>query len=149
MERFFEYGELPLVLLALLKQGPMSGYELMSELTRLFSPHYTPSAGSVYPALVGLEREDLVHPVDSATSKRYRLSESGEGALQARLDELGWIERRTGAFLRPEGSVDGELDRLIGLVKESRGKVDPEKLAEILEQAQSQVKKLTRTRGGS
>ncbi|MBW3587966.1 MAG: PadR family transcriptional regulator [Actinobacteria bacterium] len=148
MERFFEYGELPLVLLALLKQRAMSGYELMSELARLFSPQYTPSAGSVYPALVGLEKEQLIQAVDSASPKRYLLSSTGEGALQNRLDELGWIERRTGAFLRPEGSVDGELERLIGLVKESRGKIDPGKLLEVLDQAQSQVKRLVRLRGG-
>ena len=148
MERFFEYGELPLVLLALLKQRAMSGYELMSELARLFSPQYTPSAGSVYPALVGLEKEQLIHAVDSASPKRYLLLDAGEEALQKRLDELGWIERRTGAFLRPEGSVDGELERLIGLVKESRGKIDPEKLLEVLNQAQSQVKKLARSKRG-
>lgn len=148
MERFFEYGELPLVLLALLKQRAMSGYELMSELARLFSPQYTPSAGSVYPALVGLEKEHLIHPVGPASPKRYLLSETGEEALQKRLDELGWIERRTGAFLRPEGSVDSELERLIGLVKESRGKVDPKRLLEILDQAQSQVKKSVRLKGG-
>ncbi|EUA73856.1 hypothetical protein I540_0264 [Mycobacteroides abscessus subsp. bolletii 1513] len=38
MARFFRHGELPLVLLALLAQRPMHGYELMSELSRLFGP---------------------------------------------------------------------------------------------------------------
>lgn len=148
MERFFAYGELPLVLLALLKQRSMSGYELMSELARLFNPQYTPSAGSVYPALVALKKEALIEQVDSATPKRYYLSKSGEQALQARLDELGWIERRTGVFLRPEGSVEGELERLIGLVKERRGTIDPQRLLDILEQAQNEVKKLARSKGG-
>jgi DNA-binding PadR family transcriptional regulator len=148
MERFFGYGELPLVLLALLERRPMSGYELMSELSRLFNPQYTPSAGSVYPALVALQREDLVRAVDEETPKRYRISKEGEKSLTRRLDELGWIERRTGAFLRPEGSLDAELDRLTGLVKEGRGKVDPDELMEVLEQAQGRVKRLIRKKGG-
>ena len=46
MSRFFRYGELPLVLLALIEQEPLNGYELMGELERLFGPAYQPSAGA-------------------------------------------------------------------------------------------------------
>lgn len=149
MDRFFEYGELPLVLLALLSQGgPKSGFELMGELADLFSPRYNPSAGSVYPALVALEKEELVAESGSGVPKRYHVTKAGEDSLEIRLEELGWIERRTGAFIRPEGSVDGELDRLVGLVRQSRGKVDPKKVTNILEQAQSELQALTHRREG-
>ena len=57
---FFRYGELPLVLLALLQQRPMNGYEMLSELGRLFSPGYAPSPGSVYPAISALRRSGLI-----------------------------------------------------------------------------------------
>lgn len=145
--RFFRYGELPLVLLALLDQTPATGYELMTELDRLFSPDYNPSPGSVYPALSALVAEGLVRPVPNASPKRYRVTTTGSQALRARLDELAWIERRTGKFLRPEGSVEAELDRLIGVVRGAAGVSDPNQISRILKQTHKKVTALLAEKG--
>ncbi len=63
---FFRYGELPLVLLALLRQSSMNGYEMLGELGKLFSPGYAPSPGSVYPAISALLRSGLIGVEDDA-----------------------------------------------------------------------------------
>ena len=142
MSRFFRYGELPLVLLALLERESLNGYELMGELERLFAPAYQPSAGSVYPALSALEAERLIEPVGDEVPKRYIVSETGIEALLERRYKLAEIERRTGAFLLPRGDVDRELDSLVQSVRAASGRVDPEAVTKVLKRADKQVRAL-------
>lgn len=143
MSRFFRYGELPLVLLALLERESLNGYELMGELERLFAPSYQPSAGSVYPALSALEAEGLIEPVGDELPKRYIVSETGIEALVERRHKLAEIERRTGAFLRPQNVVEAELDRLVHAVRTASGRVDPEAITKVLRRADKQVRALS------
>lgn len=140
--RFFRYGELPLVLLALIEREPLNGYELMGELERLFAPHYQPSAGSVYPALSALEAEELIVPTGDEVPKRYEVTIIGLQSIEERRYKLAEIERRTGTFLRPQNSVDGELDRLIQAVRAASGRVEPEAITKVLRRADGQVRAL-------
>src|SRR3954453_5414732 len=94
--RFFRHGELPLVVLAMLADRPMHGYELMSELTRLFGPRYRPSPGSVYPALEALEAERLLEGETDSGRNTYRATEAGLEALEGRAADLAALELRTG-----------------------------------------------------
>lgn len=97
MARFFRHGELPLVLLALLAQRPMHGYELMSS-CRAFSARRTSAVpGTVYPAVDALAMEGLL--IGQAREGRtvYRASAEGEQALISRADVLATVELRTGA----------------------------------------------------
>ena len=146
--RFFNYGELPLVLLALLEREELNGYELMGELERLFGPAYVPSAGSVYPALSALEMEELVAAVGSEVPKRYAVTKPGAQALLDRRHKLAEIERRTGAFLRPQNEVERELDRLVRSVRVASGRVDPDSVLKVLKRADRQVRSLTDGEGG-
>jgi DNA-binding PadR family transcriptional regulator len=114
-ERFFRYGELPLVLLALLRKRELHGYELMTELAGLLAPLYTPSPGSIYPALQALLAEGLVAKDEEAEPKRYRLTRTGTAALDKRLGKLAGFEERTGVRVLSAGSLDAELTRLAGL----------------------------------
>ena len=139
MSRFFQYGELPLVLLALLEREPLNGYELMGELERLFGPAYVPSAGSVYPALSAIEKERLVKAVGNEVPKRYDLTKTGKAALVERQHKLAEIERRTGAFLRPTGAVDRELDALVASVRAARNRAEPTAVVKVLQRAQKQI----------
>ena len=146
--RFFRYGELPLVLLALLQRASLNGYELMTELGRLFRPHYQPSAGSVYPALNALETERLIHPVGNESPKRYEITKVGAGALEERRYQLAEIEARTGVRVRADDTVDTELDRLTEAVRLASGQVDAEDIAKVLRRADKQVRALTEGKGG-
>jgi DNA-binding PadR family transcriptional regulator len=145
--RFFRYGELPLVLLALLGRASLNGYELMGELERLFGPAYVPSAGSVYPALSALEVEELIEPVGDEVPKRYEVTITGAQALRDRHYKLTEIERRTGAFLRPQSEVDRAAERLNQSVRSATGVVDPDDIAKVLRRADKQIQTLIEREG--
>jgi len=139
---YFGYGELPLVLLALLRQGPMNGYELLGQLGKLFSPKYVPSPGSVYPALSALHRSGLIKAKDDGGKKQYRLTRAGEEALGARQAQLSAIEARRGVYLHGRSDVEAELGRLEAAVTAVSSSVDPSALMSILRTATGQVKAL-------
>ena len=142
MSRFFRYGELPLVLLALIEQEPLNGYELMGELERLFGPAYQPSAGSVYPALSALEAEGLITPTGDEVPKRFVLTKIGNASIADRRHKLAEIERRTGTFLRPQDGIESDLGRLVQSVKQAAGHVDPDAITKVLKRADKQVRAL-------
>jgi DNA-binding PadR family transcriptional regulator len=104
--RFFRYGELPLVLLALLEREALNGYELMGELNRHFSPRYVASAGSVYPALNAPEAEGLIEALGDETPKRFKLARAGTKALTQRRYKLSEVERRTDVFVSRTDAID-------------------------------------------
>jgi DNA-binding PadR family transcriptional regulator len=143
---FFRYGELPLVLLALLRRRPMHGYELLGELASLFSPRYDPSPGSVYPAISALSRSGLIGAGDDNGKKRYQLTAAGEEALATRNDQLSAIEARFGVYLREHPGVEAELRRLETVVTAASSRVEPDDLIRILRSATSRVKALGESR---
>jgi DNA-binding PadR family transcriptional regulator len=139
---FFRYGELPLVLLALLQQRPMHGYEMLGELDRLFSPGYVPSPGSVYPAVAALSRSGLIEASDDEGKKRYQLTQAGKQALATRHGQLSAIEVRCGVNLPGHSGVEAELRRLEAAVTAASSHANPAALLRILRTATSQVKAL-------
>ena len=139
---FFRYGELPLVLLALLEQRSMNGYEMLGELERLFSPGYVPSPGSVYPAVSALSRSGLVEAADDDGKKRYQLTQVGKEALTTRHDQLSALEARCGVNLLGHSEVEAELHRLQAAITAVPSDLDPAALLRILRSATSQVKAL-------
>ena len=139
---YFGYGELPQVLLTLLRQRPVNGYELLGQLGKLFSPGYVPSPGSVYPAHSALSRYGLIEAKDDNGKKQYRLTPVGEEALDARRDQLSAIEARYGVYLRDRSDVEAELGRLEAAVSVALSRADPTTLVSILRDATSQVKAL-------
>lgn len=142
--RFFRYGELPLVLLALLEGEEMSGYELMTELDRLFGPTYRPSPGSVYPALKALTVEDLVTTDASSGAATYRPTPLGRRTLAERRDRLAEIEHRTGRQLLHGNEVDAALAQLQARVAAVAGRVPPPVIVEELEAAAARIERAGR-----
>lgn len=137
--RFFRHGELPLVVLALLAERPMHGYELMSELKRLFGPRYRPSPGSVYPALEALEAEGLLEGKTAAGRTTYSATGLGTDALTERTDDLATLELRTGVRVRPSESLDSELARFKARLAPLSGRVDIAAVAPVLERAAQEI----------
>jgi DNA-binding PadR family transcriptional regulator len=131
MARFFGHGELALVVLSLLGTKPRQRYELMSELGRLFAPSYSPSPGSVYPAIDALEAEGLIRVRGSDEPPVYHLTRTGRAALVARADALAAVELRTGVRLSQRSELDAVLNRFAARVRAVDP--DPEALEEALE----------------
>jgi DNA-binding PadR family transcriptional regulator len=140
--RFFRHGELPLVLLALLARRPMHGYEVMTELSRLFGPRYRPSPGSVYPAVEALEAESLLIGEDRGGRTTYSLTATGAQALEERGERLAAVELRTGARLRRSDSLDPLLARFKARVAPLSGRVDAQAVAAVLDRAAEEIEGL-------
>jgi len=139
--RFFRYGELPLVLLVLLDGHPMSGYELMAELDRLFGPVYRPSPGSVYPALKALHAEELVVLDGSDGAASYHPTDAGRSVLADRRDDLAAIEHRTGRRLLGGDAVEAALSRLRSRVVAVAGRIDEQVITDELEAAAERIER--------
>ena len=76
-------GDVRAVILALLAERPMHGYEMLEELSRRTSGLWRPSPGSLYPALQLLEDQGFVRSVAEGGRRRFELTAEGR-ALQAR-----------------------------------------------------------------
>ena len=140
--RFFRHGELPLVLLALLDDHPMHGYEVMSELARLFGPAYRPSPGSVYPAVEALEAEGLVEGRDAGGRRTYTTTEAGDHALAERQDALAGLELRTGVSVRRSETLEPTLARFRARLAPLSGRVDADAVAAVLDRAAAEIERL-------
>jgi DNA-binding PadR family transcriptional regulator len=140
--RFFRHGELPLVLLALVSERPRHGYELMSELARLFGPAYRPSPGSVYPAVEALQAEGLIEPEAANGRVSYRASPEGVEALEERATQLAALEVRTGARVRRSDSLGPILARFQARVAPLSGRVDPQAVARVLDRTATEIESL-------
>src|SRR5438552_8878263 len=142
--QFFQPGELPLILLELVKNQPRHGYELMSELDRLFGPHYRASAGSVYPALTALVEEGLLLEEQDGPRRRFRSSASGRAALAKRKAALAAIEVRTGVRLRPEHELATVIERFGARIEQLRGRIEPDDLEAMLDEVATRLETGTR-----
>jgi DNA-binding PadR family transcriptional regulator len=140
--RFFRHGELPLVLLWLVRERPRHGYDLMAELSRLFGPAYRPSPGTIYPAVEALETEGLILGTAHDGKVVYELTEPGVQALDSRLHVLADIEVRTGVQLRVGDGLPEQVDRLRARLLPLAGHVDATATADILERATLEVEAL-------
>jgi DNA-binding PadR family transcriptional regulator len=117
--RLFRHGELPLVVLAMLHEYPMHGYELLGRIAAKFE-QYQPSPGSVYPAVSALEEQGLVEGVGDGRRTIYSVTAEGAVALQARREVLALLEQRLGVEITP-----GPLERLIAEVGERIRALEP------------------------
>lgn len=101
-------GDLKYIILGLLADEPMHGYEVMRRLEEESAGLYSPSPGSVYPTLQMLEDEGYVVSEAADGKKVYRITEAGRAFLEEhggraddifdRVVDLG--ERFTGSEMR-------------------------------------------------
>lgn len=82
--RPFDYGELRLLVLAMLAEEPRHGYDLMKAIEERMGGSYSPSPGVIYPTLSWLEDMGYaaVEP-SSGGRKLYRVTTEGSAFLDA------------------------------------------------------------------
>ena len=137
--RFFRHGELHLVILSLLADRPMYGYQLLSELTRLFGSRYRPSPGSVYPALDALEAEGLVEGEESGARTIFGVTAAGAEVLADRADGVAALEQRTGVRIRGARSLDSAIADLKVRLAPISGQIDIATVASALDRAAAEI----------
>ena len=101
-ERFFEQGDLKLVVLDLLRTRPRHGYEIIRAIEELAGGDYTPSPGVVYPTLTLLE--EIGHAAvaqETGGKKQYGITPEGIAFLAGQREALERISSR----LESAGSV--------------------------------------------
>src|SRR5580765_788039 len=112
--RWFESGEMRLVILRLIREKPRHGYEIMKALEERMGGHYTPSAGTVYPTLQLLEDQGYVRAVETEGRRVYHITPEGERFLDENRDVIDDIIDRVRDTLRDvAGGQMGELNAAI------------------------------------
>lgn len=103
----FRRGVMSLVLLALLKQKDMYGYQLVLETKRQSGDRIITQEGSLYPVLYKLQEQGMVSDYRVQVGKRmtriyYHLEPAGEEKLRELMQEYNDIS--TGLRMITEGS---------------------------------------------
>ncbi|WP_112467285.1 PadR family transcriptional regulator [Streptomyces triticisoli] len=88
-------GDVRASILALLKDRPMHGYEMIQEIAERSGGAWKPSPGSVYPTLQLLEDEDLIVSRSEGGKKLFSLTETGRAAADEGPD-APWEEASRG-----------------------------------------------------
>ena len=114
--RLFDYGELRLLLLAMIAERPRHGYELIKAIEERMGGSYSPSPGVIYPTLSWLD--DMGYAVidpEKAQRKLYRITPEGEAFLVANRAAADELLSRAGP---PKGKVvPGPIVRAIKNLK--------------------------------
>lgn len=147
--QMFESGEVKFVILRLLKEKPMHGYEVMKALEEKMAGCYSPSPGTVYPTLQLLEDEGYVRVEESEGKKVYHVTPEGEAYLNENRDVIDEIVDRVRETVRDvTGGAMGDVHRTFGRLAKTtfgtawrRGPDDPAlaRVVEILKHAEEEV----------
>ncbi|PYC77841.1 PadR family transcriptional regulator [Streptomyces tateyamensis] len=105
-------GDVRASLLALLKERPMHGYEMITEIGERTSGTWRPSPGSVYPTLQLLEEEGLIEAQETGGKRLFTLTEAGRAEAEAGAAEP-WLAAGSG--------VDWEAVQEVGQTMASLG----------------------------
>lgn len=96
--RVFERGDLKFVILRLVSEKPMHGYEVMQALEEEAGGCYKASPGSVYPTLQTLEDEGYVRCREEEGKKVYEITPEGLAYLDDHGDVVDEISERISSF---------------------------------------------------
>ena len=75
-------GDVRAAILALLREGPRNGYQIMTEIGERSGGAWRPSPGAVYPALSQLTDEGLIAGEESGGRRTFRLTEAGRAYVE-------------------------------------------------------------------
>lgn len=115
--QWFEAGDMKYVILKLLRDKPMHGYEVMKELEERTHGCYKPSPGTVYPTLQWLDDEGLVQAEEVVGKKVYSITDAGREFLE---EHKGTVED---IFDRVEETIENLLSDPMPEVTRQVGKL--------------------------
>ena len=139
-ERRFGRGDMKYLLLDLVRERPMHGYEMIKELENRHAGLYAPSPGSVYPTLQLLEDRDLLSAEMVDGKKVYTITAAGRAFLDERAEHVEGLRGRGAqdwswgpGFMKGMQAVGGdawEIGRLVmRAVQETQD--DPKRLEQV------------------
>jgi DNA-binding PadR family transcriptional regulator len=103
-------GDIRTAALLLLAEEPRNGYQIMQEVQERSDGAWSPSPGSVYPALQQLEDEGLIRSEEVDGRKLFRLTDDGDAKVKERdPDQPAPWEQMSGEY----GSKAHELGKIM------------------------------------
>lgn len=110
-------GNVRAATLLLLAEQPRNGYQIMQEITERSKGVWSPSPGSVYPALQQLEDEGLVRSQETDGQRLLTLTEAGRDYTEQHRAEYGspWED--------VAGAVGDDIHELLSLLRQTAGAV--------------------------
>ncbi|WP_295764275.1 PadR family transcriptional regulator [uncultured Oscillibacter sp.] len=105
LEKSLVSGSMSLLVLKLLEDGDLYGYQMIEELRRRSDDTFRLRAGTLYPLLHGLEEKGCVtayeRTADSGKARRYyHLTERGRDVLREKEDAWDAYARAVGRVLK-------------------------------------------------
>jgi DNA-binding PadR family transcriptional regulator len=82
MDNEFRRIFLKFIVLKIISQKPTHGYEIIRTIEQRSGGRWTPSAGSIYPILEGLERNGIIRSEEIERKKIYAITPRGEIAFE-------------------------------------------------------------------
>ena len=151
--RMFDGGELRLVLLKLIEDGPRHGYDLIRAVEEMTGGAYAPSPGIVYPTLTMLADMELIAEQDSPGARKvFEITQAGRDhlaereeeieALMTRLNGVGVMRHRAG-----RGPVRRAVQNVKSAIHNRMGFGDEQselahQIADILDEAARKIERL-------
>jgi DNA-binding PadR family transcriptional regulator len=154
-------GDLRVVVLALLADGPRHGYDIIKALEEKSSGIYSPSPGVVYPTLTYLEEVGYVSATSEGNKKVYAITDTGRAHLAENreladivlngIEAFGrrmsqakaWWEGERGRGKRPDRDIPGVIDEVNEARRDLKAAI-AEKLEDAAEELQRRVAKVLR-----
>ena len=116
--RFFDQGDLRLVILAMLAEQPRHGYELIKEIEERLGGAYVPSPGVVYPTLTWLEELGYAALAEGGGAKKlYSVTPEGLTFLEQNKGLVDGLFARMDQFGGGRGDFAPRIMRAMGNVK--------------------------------
>ncbi len=84
-------GDVRLAILALLREEPRHGYQLIQDIGERSHGAWNPSPGSIYPALSSLQDEGLIDDEKIDGKRVFSLTEAGRTYAEQRADDLARV----------------------------------------------------------
>jgi DNA-binding PadR family transcriptional regulator len=159
--KMFADGDLRLVVLVLLAEGPRHGYDIIKAIEEKSSGIYVPSPGVVYPTLTYLEEVGYATASADGNKKVYAITDSGRAHLEENrdladmvlegLEKFGrkmaqarawWDSQRKGPDDAKPAS-DRDIPRVIAEVNDARRDLKAA-IAEKLDMSESDQRRLAR-----
>ncbi len=136
-------GDVRAAILALLLEGPRTGYQIMSEIGERSGGAWKPSPGAVYPALAQLADEGLIVGEESNGRRTFSLTDAGRAYVEQNPDKArgAWESRTQQEAWQPPG-LFAEAARLAGGIVQMAHAGTPEQIREaeqLLEQTRRRL----------
>jgi len=139
--RLFDYGELRLLVLAMIAERPRHGYDIIKDIGERFAGRYAPSPGVIYPTLSWLEDTGYVRiEADAAGHRLSHLLPEGAAFLAANKAAVSDLMQR-----RFSEADEDPVERGMTAIKRAlrgslrAGGADPAQVAAILDDAASRI----------